>query len=410
MDRLKTGSGKMAPVIRLAVMILLLLVPLGSMPAAAKTDQLRAIQIENLGGGKTGLELRCVGKLLFTRFTLHEPRLRLVFDIENMKPAKALSNNWLNPKMGEGHIAGLRVGALGERDLRLVLDLNKPVQIRTKKTDKHRRRGDCGQSFELSDVDAEEFVATSGLPAHYRSEHFADQLLDLARQENKKLGPARIIIDPGHGGRDPGTIGKKGTREKDVTLIAALALENELVRRGYEVHLTRRDDQFLTLIERVERARGLDANLFISLHADAGVSPSLQGASVYTLDKRKQQRARNAQKAHDWSLEVSSEVSQPVAEILEDLAQRNTTTASQRLAKNIISEMAKQGPVLKRSHRQAGFVVLFAPDVPAVLLEMGFLSNKEDERKLMSLKAIKKKMKHVAIAIDDYFEQSKQSD
>lgn len=217
-----------------------------------------------------------------------------------------------------------------------------------------------------------------------------------------------IYIDAGHGGRDPGAAGAS-SRESAVTLAAAQALKSELERRGrYRVRLTRDSDAYVGLDRRVAIARQAGADLFISLHADAGADPATRGASVYTLSEQGAGRAvREFTRGDNWqrSLNLPGRDAS-VDRILLDMTQRATQNRSAQLARTLLGELeAADHPLLRRSHRDAGLAVLLAPDVPAVLLEMGFITNPEDERLLNDSRARRRMMRAVAEGIDRYFRE-----
>ncbi len=217
-----------------------------------------------------------------------------------------------------------------------------------------------------------------------------------------------IFIDAGHGGRDPGASGT-GSRESAVTLAAALALKQELERTGrYRVRLTRESDAYVALYRRVAIARQADADLFISLHADAGADPATRGASVYTLSEQGAGRAvREFTRGENWHRSLNLPGRDPsVDRILLDMTQRATQNRSAQLARTLLGELeGADHPMLRRSHRDAGLAVLLAPDVPAVLLEMGFITNPEDERMLNDSRARRRLMRAVADGIDRYFRE-----
>jgi N-acetylmuramoyl-L-alanine amidase len=220
--------------------------------------------------------------------------------------------------------------------------------------------------------------------------------------------PARrvIVIDAGHGGHDPGAPGVAGGKEKAVVLAAALRLRDELEGRGcYHVVLTRDGDAFLPLDERVRIARENKADLFISLHADSNPNPAAKGASVYTLSERGGARARGAMEAQDWDVDLGEASHSPqVQRILVDLARRETTNRSADFAQALIARLGQAStPLLRNTHRSAGFFVLLAPDVPAVLLEMGFMTNAQDEARLTDPVQRARMMAGVADAVDVYF-------
>jgi N-acetylmuramoyl-L-alanine amidase len=227
------------------------------------------------------------------------------------------------------------------------------------------------------------------------------------------LEPARpepgrylIVIDPGHGGRDPGATARSGLREKDVVLRAAHTLKEILEEdERFTVRMTRADDEFIELEDRVTRAREWGADLFISLHADAAASSDVAGASVYTISERGEGRIERESQRNDWQIEIEDGISEEVGGILEQLTLRETKSNSGYFAQLLLPELAEAGPVLRNTHREAGFYVLLAPDVPAVLLEMGFLTNGADAQRLASPAGRRRTAQAVADAIDTYFDR-----
>lgn len=206
-----------------------------------------------------------------------------------------------------------------------------------------------------------------------------------------EAGPRRVpvvVIDPGHGGVDPGTVGVGGVPEKTVVLEAALALRATLERTGrYRVALTRDGDTFLRLRERMALAREAGGDVFISMHADSWSAPGQRGASVYTLSTTAsdEEAERLASKENKSDILAGTDLSHHdavVASILIDLAQRDTSNRSIGLADLITEELAEVAPAVHRGRRFAGFAVLKSPDVPSVLLELGYLSNPEDAHNL----------------------------
>ncbi len=184
-----------------------------------------------------------------------------------------------------------------------------------------------------------------------------------------------IVIDPGHGGYDPGAIGVAGTKEKKITYAASLELQAQLIATGrYDVIITRKKDVYVAHEERLRIARAGGADLFISIHADATASGSARGASVYTLADRAVNRSKRIVNSQNWIMDVDlSQQSDPVGDILVDLAQRTTASQSDEFAETLIAELSKSTQLIGNTHRRAGYFVLLAPDVPAVLLELGFL-------------------------------------
>lgn len=215
-----------------------------------------------------------------------------------------------------------------------------------------------------------------------------------------------VVIDAGHGGRDPGALALTGGREKDITLKAALDLRDQLQATGrYTVKLTRDTDVYVEHEDRVTMARKWGAELFISLHADAAASNSVAGASVYTISARGETRIDREASKNDWKIDIEDGTPARLNGLLEDLVKRETKTRSAEFAELLLPELAKAGPVLRNTHRNAGFYVLLAPDVPAVLLELGFLTNADDAKRLQSDKGRAAAVKAVAAAIDTYFDQ-----
>lgn len=216
-----------------------------------------------------------------------------------------------------------------------------------------------------------------------------------------------VVIDAGHGGRDPGARGAH-VNESEITLAAALALKQELERSGrYRVRLIRDSNVYVDLYRRVAIARQADADLFISLHADAGADPATRGASVYTLSEQGAGRAvREFTRGDNWHRNLNLPGRDAsVDRILLDMTQRATQNRSAVLARTLLTELeGASHPMLRRSHRDAGLAVLLAPDVPAVLLEMGFITNPEDERLLNDARQRRRLMRAVAEGIDRYFE------
>jgi N-acetylmuramoyl-L-alanine amidase len=214
-----------------------------------------------------------------------------------------------------------------------------------------------------------------------------------------------IVVDAGHGGHDPGARSLV-RNEKDVTLAAALALKGRLEKFGrYRVVLTRDTDVFISLEERVRIARKAGADLFISLHADsAGSDPTPHGASIYTLSDSGQNRVNYVLGPHEWFANAGGSRPDPgVRQILLDLTQRSTRNRSSQFASLLISHISNRVDLLPRTHRDAGYFVLLAPDVPAVLLEMGFITNPGDEMRLTDPAQRGALMGGVADAIDAYF-------
>ncbi|HEX2447539.1 MAG TPA: N-acetylmuramoyl-L-alanine amidase [Methyloceanibacter sp.] len=220
-----------------------------------------------------------------------------------------------------------------------------------------------------------------------------------------------VVLDPGHGGLDSGT-NPNGIPEKEVVLAFAKILRAKLEAKGrYEVYLTREDDTFLPLRERVQYAQKKSANLFLSIHADyfPEKTDKATGATVYTLSEEASDEEAKALAAKEnfsdalAGIELPSERDEILANILIDLAQRETQNRSTVLARSIVGELAGKGSLHTKKIRSAGFRVLKAPDIPSVLLELGFLSNPDDEKRLTSEAWRDRTAEAVAESIDVYF-------
>jgi N-acetylmuramoyl-L-alanine amidase len=218
-----------------------------------------------------------------------------------------------------------------------------------------------------------------------------------------------VAIDAGHGGQDPGAISLNGVYEKQITLAMARTLREQLkTLHRYKIVLTRNDDRFIRLRDRIAIARAAGADLFISLHADTVQSSTVRGLSVYTLSERASdaEAAALAERENKVDLiggiKLAGETSE-VTNILIDLIQRETMNDSVQVASMLVSELNKETLLLPRTHRFAGFAVLKAPDVPSVLIELGYLSHPADEHLLLSPEHRRKLAQGIARAIDGYF-------
>ena len=228
-------------------------------------------------------------------------------------------------------------------------------------------------------------------------------------------GPANrnlplVVIDAGHGGHDPGALNKEnGAREKDVTLAIARAIRDELIKSGrVRVALTREDDRFLVLQERYGVARRLDADLFISIHADAAENEQAHGASIYTLSEVASDREAARLAARENKADIINGINlggqtSDVSSILIDLTQRETMNISANFAKLLQREAAPQVPFRDNFHRFASLVVLKAPDTPSILFETGYITNADDVRFLTSREGQRRIATGVARAIQVHF-------
>ena len=266
-------------------------------------------------------------------------------------------------------IRAIRFGDFSKNVVRMVLDVHHPVKV-------------LG-SYAVPPADG---------VTHWR------YVLDIEGAEPRKDTPITkpkppaakplIVIDAGHGGKDPGATGIRHTREKHVTLRYAKALQAALLKTGrYRAALIRDDDEYFLLKDRVKKAQQMKGDLFISLHADSNPRPDARGFSVYTLSETASDEEAAALAARENKTDIIggldlNEQDEDVASILIDLARRETMNKSAVFADTIISNLHKKVVRLPNAHRYAGFRVLKAPDIPSVLVELGFLSNKADEKLL----------------------------
>ena len=225
------------------------------------------------------------------------------------------------------------------------------------------------------------------------------------REDTKRV----IVIDPGHGGVDPGAVSLRGVYEKSITLDIAQEIERQLTQTGrYTAVLTRTDDSFVRLRQRVALARQAGADLFISIHADSLSNHAIGGMSIYTLSETASDREAEALAAKENKADIIVGVdlrdeSPQVSTILIDLAQRETKNLSAKLARSMIDEIGRDRRLLPKPHRFAGFAVLTAPDVPSVLIELGYLSNRTDEHELLDPGHRQRLGRGIQRALDRFF-------
>ena len=333
-----------------------------SFAQAATVENIR-VWAEN---GRTRVVLDLSGPAEHKIFTLRGPD-RLVVDLQGSQLAEVLSE----PPDGLGTVTAIRTGRRADGDLRIVLDLGASVRSR---------------SF------------TAGPNGRYGDRLVIDLLREDAPQTVKRASevhrPGRdvvIAVDPGHGGHDPGAIGRGKTREKDVALAIARNLAARIDREpGMKAVLVRTGDYYVDHRERMEIARRNKADLFVSIHADAVNDRRAKGASVYALSLKgasdeAAKRLAQRENASDLVGGVSlADKDQVLASVLLDLSQNSALSASLDVGSMVIGELAKVGAMHRRSVQQAGFLVLKSPDVPSILVETAFISNPAEEEKLKS--------------------------
>ena len=322
---------------------------------------------------------------------------------------------------GTGAVRAYRYGLFRPGDSRFVIDLNKPVTPAEPMILPPEKGFGYRVVLDLFPTTEAKFASAAGWPADLRvKEAQAERVAAIppapmpAEQAPPQSKARVVVIDAGHGGIDSGTTGVDGLLEKNVVLDEAQRLKKVLQKRGYVVHLTRDTDIYIPLRERVNIARGYQADLFISLHADSNPDPSVSGASVYTLsesgsDKEAAALARKENQSDVIAgVDLSGENS-PVASILIDLAQRDTMNRSSRFAETAVSQLSQATDILPREpHRAAAFVVLKAPDVPAVLIELGYLSNAHDCAQMGTAEWRDATAQAIAAAVDRNFGQAAQ--
>jgi N-acetylmuramoyl-L-alanine amidase len=257
------------------------------------------------------------------------------------------------------------------------------------------------------------FAAGGALAAGALTPGVVGQALAAAKAPTAARSAARrriIVLDPGHGGIDPGAIGLSGVYEKDIALDAARLVARDLeATRRYRVVLTRTTDEFIPLQDRVTRARAADGDLFLSMHADALPDPDMRGASVFTLSEKASDKEAAALAARENKVDLIAGIdlsrhAPEVSSILIDLARRQTNNQSIRLARQLVNDLGHDVAMLNNSHRSAGFAVLKAPDIPSALVEMGCLSNREEERALRTPSYRRKVAAGITRSINDYFD------
>lgn len=218
-----------------------------------------------------------------------------------------------------------------------------------------------------------------------------------------------VVLDAGHGGKDPGAIGRSfKTYEKNITLQMVKELKGMLEKKGYKVYLTRSTDIFIPLRKRVAIARSYHADLFISVHADSTVNRKAQGFSIYTLsetasDKEAEALAERENKADIIDGMDFSDNSPEINDVLISLSQNDSRNKSSKFASYVVNEVRRNVKMVSNAHKFAGFAVLKAPDVPSVLLELGYLSNYSEEKKLRQPVYRRKLANYITNAIDRYF-------
>lgn len=348
-------------------------------------------------------------------FTLNEPN-RLVVDVKGVEVSQNISKN----KDENIFLENVRVGSSGVNGVRIAFDLKQPVLVKKTFILPPQSGFNWRFAIDLEATNERDFFAKLGSANSQSSDSFnRDDILPKNNAVPQKKTPTQqskrkiIVIDAGHGGVDPGAIGYKGTYEKKITFFMAKELKEELDKNSkYKVYLTRNRDVFIPLRDRVKIARKYDADLFISIHADSARNRKVKGLSVYTLsetasDKEAEALAEKENKADIVAGLNFADHTKEVSDILLSLAQRETNNSSSEFANILSSEMSKIVKTVSNTHRFAGFAVLKAPDVPSVLLELGYLSNPDEEKLLRQEKYRKKLAKATVKAVNKFFQDLK---
>jgi N-acetylmuramoyl-L-alanine amidase len=401
----------------LAGLIVALAAPRLAMAGAVVTD-LRVGHHSDV----TRLVLDIDHQVRFNVFTLTVPD-RVVVDLSEVGwrlPSRPLPER-------TGLLQSLRYGLFKSGTSRLVLDVTQPVEILDAYLLKPEKGGafrlvldlvERGQGKTIAKAPigrkgaASRVEPNQAVPASRSPSSTEVAALPIPVQPRKPTGASKrrvIVLDPGHGGVDPGATSISGIYEKRITLAVAHLFKKKLEGTGrYRVILTRERDIFVRLRDRVRFARDAGAELFISLHADTVRNRKIRGLAVYTLSERASDREAGmlAEKENKSDLiagiDLSGE-SREVTNILIDLAQRESMNQSARFASRLVKELARESKLLRNTHRFAGFAVLKAPDIPSVLLELGFLSNPKDERALKSRRYRNKLAAALTRGVDRYF-------
>ena len=363
------------------------LLPAFSLSHAAGQVRVTRARIEQ-EAGKTRLLLDLDATAEHNVFRLKKPE-RVVIDLPNTALAKGVAFR----QDLQAPVKRIRHAVRNDSALRIVLDLNREgIQIRSF----DQPSGGKGPHQLVIELVDEKLAAAAAVKT--------------IEEVQKKKRDLIIAIDAGHGGKDPGAIGKRGTREKDVVLKIARELERLIKREpGLKPVLIRDGDYFIPLRERIRKARKHEADLFISIHADAARNRKARGSSVFVLSRNgaSSEAARwLAKKENEADLigGISLDEKDPMlASVLLDLSQRHTSESSEIVASTLLKELQRVGEVHSRKVEKAGFVVLKSPDIPSVLVESAFLSNPREEKKLRTKEYQQRVARAVLKGVKKYF-------
>ncbi|WP_339736885.1 N-acetylmuramoyl-L-alanine amidase [uncultured Maricaulis sp.] len=334
----------------------------------------------------------------FRAFTLDGPTDRLVVDM----PASSWAVRGLDAGegLGAGLVGNFRFFNNSATTSRVVFELDDPAVIASQFVlEPPNAGGNYRLVIDLAPANPGNFAATSGFIRTGGIESLIAERVEAVYTPPPSRARRVLVIDAGHGGRDPGSMSPGGTRESEVALEAARELRRQLEATGrYEVFMTRDRDVYPSWEDRVGVMVEQRADLFLSIHADSSADSSVHGTAVYTLNDRAENRARQRANQGPGPTDQAD-----VNNILVELELREKRNQSTAFAEVLLEHLATAGPLLQNPHRQANLFVLLDSRVPAVLLEMGFVTNRNDEANLTSAAARRRQMGAVVNGIDAYF-------
>ncbi len=415
---MKTQSGHRRW-IRAAVVLLLACLlhiwPPGGAPSLRADDSIA--KDARLGGDaeRTRFVTVLSKRVKFAIRTLADP-YRVIIDLSDVK----LNLPKGRGKESKGLVKGYRYGRVEPYGVRIILDVKAPVLVDKASIWPARDGNPPRLVVELTKTSRNIFLVkqrehmNSRAAARRTAKGGNSGALPFSKPKRKKSRNARrvIVIDPGHGGIDPGAVSKAGLKEKDMVFAFSKALRDKLKKSGrYEVLMTRSVDSYVPLRKRVDIGRRKSADLFISVHADSlpgRYAKSVAGATVYTLSEEASDEEAKALAAKENRSDIIAGVELPsqssdVTNILIDLAQRETKNLSIGFADTLLDSLSGKTKIRKKGRRYAGFRVLKAPDVPSVLIELGYMTHPEDVKRLKSSAWRSKVAGAVAKAVDTYF-------
>ena len=383
----------------------------GSLLAHAPVWADETLQVDSIRLGSHDAQTRFVldlsEKVKPRIFTLSEP-YRVVVDL----PAATFKIPRENGEDGRGLVKGYRYGLFRPGNSRLVIDMAGPGKVAKVFSLAPGDGKGHRLVIDLEPVSHDLFLASAGWPKDGSAPSRGESVPLRKPSSEPKREKYVIAIDAGHGGIDPGAIGRSGLQEKSITLSVASKLKKQLQATGnYDVIMVREGDIFHSLRDRVTIARKAKADLFISLHADTIKNRSVRGAAVYTLsdtasDKEAGELASKENRADIIAGVDTSDVSTDVSMILIELSMREAKNRSAHFAQVLMPELGKETKLLRNTHRFAGFRVLKAPDVPSVLIELGYMSNAQDEKNLRSKDWQRRVAGSIGRGIDAYFKSA----